>query len=566
MLTLQEHDPILNDADDDDGMPPLVDNPNPSMTFTFFTDMTPITAFSADPTVAFETVWDSPVRPETPIEAAEPFERQPAYNGGPERTSHNKKRDSSYIPRPPNAFILFRSSFIKSQQVPEKVEGNHSTLSKIIGALSLLSSLLRDIDFWYFLCTGKYWKTLPREEREVWEAKAVVAQAEHRRRYPDWRFRPGANALAKLKVKDGPANTRRRTSHTGRKGRIESAASKKNDDARCAIIADLLVEGKTGVDLEDALRKWEDSKRNGVAHSNEARLIEERKCGGDEASTELKKEGVICEGRFRDNSLTSRNYGDQHHDSPHPRSRTPDAVDNRFKIPLTAMFRRSLSAPASHSPLEPQPSLPTNPCHDLLEGAFVSISYETFEPQLSSSCNSPLCSCAMGGQRHQHEIARAMLGEPISDLSPLVLPSTLGEGVPRRWNDPHNLLKESMRAPPSPSPAYTLSSALEQPSAAYGLMDPDETNISTASLGEVPCYRSYGVLMKDWSDSCISPHTQLPVLVNEFGGQTVYDWYSGGDGEAMFVTAPTPTEYVTSALGGVEVVRVRGGSPATVTY
>ncbi|KAI6097251.1 hypothetical protein F5141DRAFT_474029 [Pisolithus sp. B1] len=527
MLTLQEHHPILNDADDDDGMPPLVDNPNPSMTFTFFTDMTPITAFSADPTVAFETVWDSPVRPETPIEAAEPFERQPTYNGGPERTSHNKRRDSSYIPRPPNAFILFRSSFIKSQQVPEKVEGNHSTLSKII---------------------GKYWKTLPREEREVWEAKAVVAQAEHRRRYPDWRFRPGANALAKLKVKDGPANTRRRTSHTGRKGRTESAASKKNDDARCAIIADLLVEGKTGVDLEDALRKWEDSNSNSVVHSNEARLIEERKCDGDEASTELKKEGVICEERFRDNSLTSRNYGDQHHDSPHPRSRTPDAVDNRFKIPLTAMFRRSLSAPASHSPLEPQPSLPTNACHDLLEGAFVSIS------------------CAMGGQRHQHEVARAMLSEPISDLSPLVLPSTLGEGVPRRWNDPHNLLKASMGAPPSPSPAYTLSSPLEQPSAVYGLMDSDETNISTASLGEMPCYRSYGILMKDWSDSCISPHTQLPVLINEFGGQTVYDWYSGGDGEAMFVRAPTPTEYVTSALGGVDVVRVRGGSPATVTY
>jgi len=49
------------------------------------------------------------------------------------RASHAKKRDASYIPRPPNAFILFRSSFIKSQRVPGNVEGNHSTLSKIIG-------------------------------------------------------------------------------------------------------------------------------------------------------------------------------------------------------------------------------------------------------------------------------------------------------------------------------------------------------------------------------------------------------------------------------------------------
>jgi len=37
---------------------------------------------------------------------------------------------------------------------------------------------------WRF--AGKYWKTLPREEREIWEAKALVAQAKHRKRYPGW--------------------------------------------------------------------------------------------------------------------------------------------------------------------------------------------------------------------------------------------------------------------------------------------------------------------------------------------------------------------------------------------
>ncbi|KAJ3486323.1 hypothetical protein NLJ89_g11821 [Agrocybe chaxingu] len=99
--------------------------------------------------------------------------------------NHSKRRDPSYIPRPPNAFILFRSAFIREQNVPGKVEGNHSKLSKIIG-----------------LC----WKQLPPEEREKWEARAVVAQAEHRAQYPDWRFRPGANALAKLN-KSNNANT-----------------------------------------------------------------------------------------------------------------------------------------------------------------------------------------------------------------------------------------------------------------------------------------------------------------------------------------------------------------------
>jgi len=116
-------------------MPPHVDNPNPPMTYTFFTDMTLITSLSADPTIAF---WECPISFEPAIAdivcESDPLDIQTPFYGGPERTSHSKKRDASYIPRPPNAFILFRSSFIRSQQVPEKVEGNHSTLSKIIGA------------------------------------------------------------------------------------------------------------------------------------------------------------------------------------------------------------------------------------------------------------------------------------------------------------------------------------------------------------------------------------------------------------------------------------------------
>lgn len=83
-------------------MPPLVDPP--SIEYTF--DSAP---FASTP-------------PDSPDDASPPT-----------RSSHAKKRDASYIPRPPNAFILFRSSFIRSQQVTGNVEGNHSNLSKIIG-------------------------------------------------------------------------------------------------------------------------------------------------------------------------------------------------------------------------------------------------------------------------------------------------------------------------------------------------------------------------------------------------------------------------------------------------
>ncbi|KAF8879400.1 hypothetical protein BD779DRAFT_1155694 [Infundibulicybe gibba] len=207
MPPVRDHAVPQDDGADDD-MPPLVDNPNPPMMSTFFTDMTPLsypntsaptepssstipptTNFSPESTASMTST--PPPSPEDTVVSAQ----APITRG-----SHGKKRDASYIPRPPNAFILFRSSFIRSQQVPGKVEGNHSTLSKIIGVKNLSIS-----PEWALIttCAGMYWKTLPREEREKWEAKAVVAQAEHRRRYPDWRFRPGANAMAKLKVKDG---------------------------------------------------------------------------------------------------------------------------------------------------------------------------------------------------------------------------------------------------------------------------------------------------------------------------------------------------------------------------
>lgn len=106
-------------------MPPLVDNPYPSMTFTFAANMTPIT-YSTDPSgleMASETIVPSAytISPDVYPVVAET------------RTSHSKKKDSTHIPRPPNAFILFRSSFIKAQHIPEKIEGNHSALSKIIG-------------------------------------------------------------------------------------------------------------------------------------------------------------------------------------------------------------------------------------------------------------------------------------------------------------------------------------------------------------------------------------------------------------------------------------------------
>src|SRR6266436_4400848 len=232
--TSQSH-PISFPLVSTDDMPPLVDRPPPPPMMTMMPMISSPYSFDPD----FATIPYCPVSSFGPADAVpEPSlrfelmseEDMPrihatatvAASAAAVRPSHAKKRDAGHIPRPPNAFILFRSSFIKSESVPGNIEGNHSTLSKIIGAIHpshlflshvIMSSLThRHI--------GIVWKSLAPAERQLWEKRAVQAQAEHRARYPDWRFRPGTNvdAIAKRKTKDKnkdrPPTRRRRNPNT----------------------------------------------------------------------------------------------------------------------------------------------------------------------------------------------------------------------------------------------------------------------------------------------------------------------------------------------------------------
>ncbi|KAJ7274513.1 hypothetical protein B0H12DRAFT_402157 [Mycena haematopus] len=140
------------------------------------------------------------------------------------RSPHTRKKSDNHIPRPPNAFILFRSSFIKSQSVSTEVETNHSTLSKIIGLT---------------------WKNLPPEERRVWHTKAMDAVAEHKRNFPTYAFRP-KHPRGKKADPDGPP--------TKPKRKVREVYQ---DPQRCKKIAELLVEGKKGVELDRAIQEFD---------------------------------------------------------------------------------------------------------------------------------------------------------------------------------------------------------------------------------------------------------------------------------------------------------------------
>jgi hypothetical protein len=139
-------------------------------------------------------------------------------SAGTRRSGHSRKKPINHIPRPPNAFILFRSSFVKNQHVSSEVETNHSTLSKIIGLT---------------------WKNLPNEERQIWHARAKVALDDHKRKFPSYAFKPVHNKPRGLPAK-------RKVREVGLK-----------DHTRCAKIAELLVRGKTGLELEVAIQEFD---------------------------------------------------------------------------------------------------------------------------------------------------------------------------------------------------------------------------------------------------------------------------------------------------------------------
>ncbi|KAG1874497.1 hypothetical protein DFJ58DRAFT_877284 [Suillus subalutaceus] len=85
-------------------------------------------------------------------------------------STHGSVHSSSkeHIPRPPNAFMLYRSHMLKSRgnADPEKRQQN---LSRIAGQL---------------------WRAMSKEDRAVWHKKAAEVQAAHYAKYPGYKFKP----------------------------------------------------------------------------------------------------------------------------------------------------------------------------------------------------------------------------------------------------------------------------------------------------------------------------------------------------------------------------------------
>lgn len=181
---------------------------------------------------------------------------------------------------------------------------------------------------------GTVWNQLSPPDRAVWEEKAQVALAEHRTRYPDWRFRPGSNALAKAKVKDRGGGGGKAVKAKNRKkvkekeeGGVRFKAESyrrlpvKSSARRCAKIAELLAGGVTNDDLDREVQAWED----GESLSSPSAV-----------DSPVPSPAQAVAAAYQADLLAP----------PPVASKARSLSPGDAKVPLTSMFKRALSAPA----------------------------------------------------------------------------------------------------------------------------------------------------------------------------------------------------------------------------
>ncbi|KAI0044367.1 high mobility group box, partial [Auriscalpium vulgare] len=73
------------------------------------------------------------------------------------------------IPRPPNAFMVFRSSWLKSNDGMLAIERDNRQLSRI---------------------TGEVWRAMSDADKAPYQKHAQDLKEEHARQYPNYRFSP----------------------------------------------------------------------------------------------------------------------------------------------------------------------------------------------------------------------------------------------------------------------------------------------------------------------------------------------------------------------------------------
>ncbi|KAG5643242.1 hypothetical protein DXG03_001292 [Asterophora parasitica] len=117
--------------------------------------------------------------PEVPPQATDALARgalsrnaipHPTYHPpDPTKKSHARKQPEGHVPRPRNAFILFRCDFVRQKKVPEDVENDHRNISRIAGSV---------------------WRLMSNADKAPWVDMADQEKKRHLKAYPGYRYTP----------------------------------------------------------------------------------------------------------------------------------------------------------------------------------------------------------------------------------------------------------------------------------------------------------------------------------------------------------------------------------------
>lgn len=142
-------------------------------------------SFSDDLLGSFSySLLDDATRPQTPPNTDDSLTRD-AHSKERRPAPVTPKRRGNAIPRPPNAFMLYRSDLLKSGKLPEGVERRQQNISRL---------------------AGECWNMMPAEEKEQWFDKARDALDAHKLQYPEYRFSP-RKSPKKSREHPGPADS-----------------------------------------------------------------------------------------------------------------------------------------------------------------------------------------------------------------------------------------------------------------------------------------------------------------------------------------------------------------------
>ncbi|KAG2013158.1 specific transcriptional repressor [Coprinopsis cinerea AmutBmut pab1-1] len=119
----------------------------------------------------------------------------------------NKPNKPGHIPRPSNAFLLFRTYFIQTN--PTQIFSNGKRLNQ--NEISRMA--------------GKAWRALSKEERQLWSDKGEEEKRLHKLKYPDYVYEPKTRANGRKPRKDRKAARATGSSSDGGSSAYTSPAS-----------------------------------------------------------------------------------------------------------------------------------------------------------------------------------------------------------------------------------------------------------------------------------------------------------------------------------------------------